>query len=263
LELLISMSNFKTRFKDYLMAANKEGSNKAKSYVRALDLLSEILAVEPISYDDCKNIWSVDSLSRLSSLYEEAKTQALKWDDSVWNIEGIPPSYLRDRFISAALASYIKFHNEISFDHIDIKQVFSPKTSSSQGFLKDTIKKDFIEAHAMTNAIDYFETNGYIVEDVSSQRNLGYDLRCIKNNKTLEVEVKGTTTNGDKVILTRNEVLNAKTSMNRCMLFVVHSIDIRDIDGTLAVNYSDKTIMDDWNPMDKDLEPLSYHYNIK
>ena len=84
----------------------------------------------------------------------------------------------------------------------------------------------------------------------------------MKKNRTLEVEVKGTTSNGEKIILTRNEVLNAKTSMNMCILFVVHSIEIFESNGNLIANSSKTKILNDWDPADEDLEPLSYHYKV-
>jgi hypothetical protein len=104
--------NFKLDFKKYLDDTNKKGSNKASSYLRALDLLSKILVVVPSDFEDCKNIWEVNSIERLNSLYEEAKLQADIGIDSTWNVPGIPPSYLKNSFISAALASYVSFHNE-------------------------------------------------------------------------------------------------------------------------------------------------------
>ena len=134
------MTNYKFPYSKYLEATNKQGSNKAKSYLRALDLLSEILKSKPLRFKDCINIWEIDSLNRLSDLYQEAKTQALKGKDSIWNIKDIPPSYLQDRFISAALASYIKFHNEKSFENKDINETFPPKKRSTQGFLNDQVK---------------------------------------------------------------------------------------------------------------------------
>jgi hypothetical protein len=256
------MTNYKSQYSKFLEATNKQGSNKAKSYLRALDLLSEILKSEPLRFKDCINIWEVDSLNSLTDLYQEAKSQALKGKDSTWNITGIPPSYLQDRFISAALASYIKFHNEKSFENTDINEAFPAKKKSTQGFLNDPVKKEFIEKYAMNVAREYYEENGYLVEDVSDKRSLGYDFRCKKENTTLEVEVKGTTSNGEKIILTRNEVLNAKTSMNICILFIVHSIEISELKGNLTANSSKTKILNDWNPLDKHLEPLSYHYKV-
>ena len=38
------MTNYKKQFEDYIDATNKSGSGKAKSYIRALDLLSNILS---------------------------------------------------------------------------------------------------------------------------------------------------------------------------------------------------------------------------
>ena len=88
---------------------------------------------------------------------------------------------------------------------------------SSQGFIKDSKKKVLIELHAMKVAYEHYSDNGYEIEDCSGLRNLGYDYRCKKGNELIEVEVKGTTTHGNSVILTRNEVDNAKTTQNRVL----------------------------------------------
>jgi|SRR6185503_7298494 len=60
-----------------------------------------------------------------------------------------------------------------------------------------------VEHRAVTAAIEHFEAAGWTVEDVGDFR--PYDLHCTKDGRTLHVEVKGTTSAGEKVILTRNE----------------------------------------------------------
>jgi len=99
---------FKSAFEDHLVESNTRGSGKARSYIRALDLLSEMLQKEPYTFSDCINIWSVSSTDRLDELrYFVIKEQ--NKSASPWQIEGIPVSYLKDRYCSAALASLIEF----------------------------------------------------------------------------------------------------------------------------------------------------------
>jgi hypothetical protein len=56
--------NYKKDYSDYIFTSNIKGSGKASSYVRALDLLSELLKVKPFNYSDCIKIWYVSDLVR-------------------------------------------------------------------------------------------------------------------------------------------------------------------------------------------------------
>jgi putative restriction endonuclease len=103
------MSNFKEAFTDYINDTNVAGSGKAKSYVRALDLLSKMLQEKPFSFTDCINLWSVVSVDRLHELYLFVLNEAKKGDSSPWNITGTPVSYLQNSYCSAALKSYQEF----------------------------------------------------------------------------------------------------------------------------------------------------------
>jgi putative restriction endonuclease len=99
----------KKAYTAYLKSANPGTSNKASSYVRALDLLGQMLDAEPYGFEDCRELWKVESLQRLQELHGRAAEEKNKGEASVWNVEGIAPSYLRDGFCSAALRSYQEF----------------------------------------------------------------------------------------------------------------------------------------------------------
>lgn len=58
----------KQKFEDYIHAGNVPGSGKASSYVRALDLLSDMLKAHPMGFADCQKIWNVTSAERIESL---------------------------------------------------------------------------------------------------------------------------------------------------------------------------------------------------
>jgi len=134
---------------------------------------------------------------------------------------------------------------------------------SAQGFIRDTKKKELIESHAMKEAYEYYSDLGYEVQDCSGLRNLGYDYRCTKGKEVIESEVKGTTTNGDSVLLTRNEVDNAKTTNHRADLFIVYAQDIVVVEGEYKVLSSKTNLIENWLPKDQDLEALSFSYVVK
>jgi len=52
-------------FLAYLNEENKEGSGRAVSYVRGLDLLGEMVRAVPMGFEDCAEIWSVSDVGRL------------------------------------------------------------------------------------------------------------------------------------------------------------------------------------------------------
>ena len=106
----------KDSYSKYIHSINTEGSNKASSYVKALDWLCKMLEVEPFTFDDCKNVWNINSVDRLQQLYERVLIEKHKGNSSAWDIDGIPKSYLRDGFCSAALRSYQEFLVENNFE---------------------------------------------------------------------------------------------------------------------------------------------------
>ncbi len=52
-------------FLAYLNEENKEGSGRAVSYVRGLDLLGDMIRAVPMGFEDCAEIWSVTDVGRL------------------------------------------------------------------------------------------------------------------------------------------------------------------------------------------------------
>ena len=94
-----------------------------------------------------------------------------------------------------------------------------------QGFASTPAQRRAIEDHAMARARTHFRKRFSTVENVSKQKGV-LDLRCGSAGKTrVHVEVKGTTTSGDSVILTRREVERARSGASA--LYVLHSIKLK------------------------------------
>lgn len=102
-------------FANYLRATNVGGSGKAASYLRALELLEEMLKAVPSGFEDCREIWSVSSLERLIQLRSRVLQEQKRGARSLWMLEGIPVSYLRDGYCSAALTQLIEFRVQRAF----------------------------------------------------------------------------------------------------------------------------------------------------
>jgi hypothetical protein len=128
--------------------------------------------------------------------------------------------------------------------------------SQGQGFARTPEERRALENHSMTVAKKYFRRKRFDVEDVSARRS--YDLLCRQGKRELHVEVKGTTTDGDAVVLTHNEVKHACDQRNSCVLFVLHSIRLK---GKKASG-GKPVVLDPWQLQQEHLTPVSYTYRL-
>jgi putative restriction endonuclease len=122
------MPEIKQRFTDYLNVHNKPGSKKADSYIRALEWQEEMIKSVPQGFNEFESIWQLHDLDRIAELYQFV-IQESKSSSTLWNIDGIPRSYLKKGFCSAALAKFHQFLMEYlvelnalqNFDLIDVR----------------------------------------------------------------------------------------------------------------------------------------------
>ena len=106
----------KNAFTKYIKATNITGSQKANSYIKALDILSLLIEHEPFGFNDCKDIWKVESIERLYQLYVFVLQQSKKKDNNLWVIHNVPKSYLANGFCSAALKTFMTFLVEFKYE---------------------------------------------------------------------------------------------------------------------------------------------------
>ena len=106
----------KEAFSDYIKATNLAGSQKANSYIRALDILSLLIKHEPYGFNDCKDVWKVESIERLYQLNVFVSQQSKNTVNNLWVIDGIAKSYLANGFCSAALKFFMKFLVEFKYE---------------------------------------------------------------------------------------------------------------------------------------------------
>jgi len=102
------MMNLKEAYTDFVKAENAKGSNRAPSYIRAIDLLGPILAKDTSKFSDCSNVWAIQSVSIVEDLYEYVLEQQRLGSGGIFKDE-TPASYWRGRYCSAALKSYKEF----------------------------------------------------------------------------------------------------------------------------------------------------------
>jgi hypothetical protein len=129
--------------------------------------------------------------------------------------------------------------------------------SKGQGFARTAQERKSLEDHAMAAAERHFQREGFDVENVSAR--CSYDLRCSRGSKELHVEVKGTTTDGDTIVLTNNEVKHVCNPRNSCALFVLHSIRLK---GRKSSGGKCQVLLP-WRLRQERLTPVSYTYHLR
>jgi putative restriction endonuclease len=150
-----SSSSRKSDFTEHLRASNVGGSGKASSYVRALELLEEMLKAAPIGFGDCQDLWNVGSPDRLMELRSRVLEEQKRGQQSPWMQEGIPVSYLRDGYCSAALTQLIEFLAQTIFsekvlgilnsgsgDDAVLANALNISPAIPDGFVDDAASKD-------------------------------------------------------------------------------------------------------------------------
>ena len=132
--------------------------------------------------------------------------------------------------------------------------------SRGQGWRVVVEQRLVVEEAAMNAARAYYDRAGYSIEDVHLR--MPFDLRCTRGIDELHVEVKGTTSGAEHVLLTVGEVRHARNCAH-AVLFVLTGVRvILDRDETLAAGGDVPLVIDPWVPSDDDLEALAYRYTI-
>jgi hypothetical protein len=132
---------------------------------------------------------------------------------------------------------------------------------SGQGFSSDPRTRRAVERHAMERAREYFQAQGFTrIDDVSSKR--PYDLHARDGTREVFIEVKGTETAGSSVFLTPNEVEFARLNKSRMVLFVLHSVQVREVDGEPRGEGGVHAVFWPWDVDGGTLVPIKYSYGL-
>ena len=138
----------------------------------------------------------------------------------------------------------------------------SDRTTQAKRALRratDSARNKAVELRAMEEAERCYREQGWKVEDVSAAES--YDLRCTRDGDELHVEVKGVTSDGSEVNLTRNEVEHARE--RRTALFVLSHVEVSYADGGEPVaSGGNARVLCPWRVDDGDLTALAYSYRV-
>jgi putative restriction endonuclease len=96
------------------METNLPGSNKAGSYVRALDYLAPVLSASD-KWSGCADIWGISEPAKIDRLYHFILSEQSLPDGGIFR-NTAKPSYWRNRYYSSALKSLLQFVVENQFE---------------------------------------------------------------------------------------------------------------------------------------------------
>jgi hypothetical protein len=120
--------------------------------------------------------------------------------------------------------------------------------------------KKVIEERAVEVAMKQLEKRGFTnIRDVG--KNHSYDIAAKLNGVDFFIEVKGTISLGEKVVLTKNEVLLHRQEHPRNALIVVSQINL-DRSEPPSAKGGKVLFISPWKIEDVDLEALGYDYRI-
>lgn len=85
--------------------------------------------------------------------------------------------------------------------------------------------------------------------------NQPFDLLCRDGHRELRVEVKGTTSKGLSVLLTRNEVRHAQANADKVALFVVSGIKASNA-GSCTDGVTE--VFEPWDIQRSELDPIAF-----
>jgi hypothetical protein len=136
------------------------------------------------------------------------------------------------------------------------------KRRSGQGYRARAEVRRAIEQHAVDLAEQHYRKQNWNVRNVSVTA--PYDLHCTRAmGAELRVEVKGTTSEGTNVFLTKNEVAHAHAHYPNVALLVVSNIRVSTTeDDAVIAEGGTIRLFEPWELNDADLIALDYSYRV-
>jgi hypothetical protein len=109
------MSAMRERYIADVWGRNAEGSNRADSYLRALEYLGPILARQSETFAQCSDLFSISDSRIIRELYEYITGQQRLGENGIFH-GAEKPSYWKSRFYSTALKDYMGFLSRFRYE---------------------------------------------------------------------------------------------------------------------------------------------------
>jgi 5-methylcytosine-specific restriction enzyme MrcB-like protein/uncharacterized protein DUF3883 len=126
------------------------------------------------------------------------------------------------------------------------------------GFRQSKEERDLIEKHAENMAADFYAKDGWQVR----RKGRPFDLDLTRDGERLTVEVKGTTSQGEAIILTGNEVAHHDTAYPANALVVVRGIVLDRSTSPPTVSGGELFELKPWVIDPGTLKVVSYKYSV-
>jgi len=126
------------------------------------------------------------------------------------------------------------------------------------GFRQNSEERGLIEAHAVKMAEAYYRANGWIVKTVGAP----YDLELTRGAEKWTVEIKGTTSRGEALVLTEGEVKHHAKAHPNNALVVVRGIVLDRSTSPPTVSGGVLFERQPWAIRDDALRVMSYQYTV-
>jgi hypothetical protein len=217
----------------------------------------------PIRGDGDPSIHDIRLESRRAQLargYERGSVVAAEYP-----ADAIPPDdVLRDdlRTMTIWLAAIYRNDQQAVERPAEIQLVPVLRLGNSQGnragFRHDVEAKLAIEQHAVATVSAYLIDLGYTVSDVGA--NQSFDIDARRGSERLHVEVKGTTTAGQQVILTKNEVALHREIYPNNALGIVRGIEVDTQFDPPRATGGELVWISPWEIHDDALETIAFWY---
>lgn len=170
------------------------------------------------------------------------------------------PSFDDDDPAAQVIDTYVSPAQSSSDAEEIAAEVLEKQHAKGQGFVLNKALRVALEKFAMGAAKAHFESQKFLCEDHS--RNQPYDVFCRRSKEVLYVEVKGTQTSGEKIILTNGEVEFARKHKGQMALFVLHSIKVSEAGGEFHLTGGEMRLIHPWEVDQECLSPLSFMYSL-
>ncbi|MEE3852776.1 DUF3883 domain-containing protein [Gordonia sp. LSe1-13] len=138
-----------------------------------------------------------------------------------------------------------------------VEEVSNPRRKGGRRF--SAAENKAIEVHAVNLTRSYFEEQlGYATEDVGATES--YDVLATNGQETVKVEVKGTTTDGAAILLTKNEVDLHVSGHPSNALAIVRNILLDRSGGQPVAAGGTLELTKPWKIDTSRLQPIAYRY---
>lgn len=174
-------------------------------------------------------------------------------------LDGCPEVTTQKERTDNELLSSQEFQRSLTIAAED-RQEEAEARRSGQGFTSSPERRQAVEDLAMEAAEAHFAGIGYVIEDTHATK--PYDLVGRKSSETLYIEVKGTSTAGEQVFLTRNEVEHARQHPDRSALFILHGVEVADHEDGPVASGGSRRLLWPWHVDEGELVPLQFQYKV-